>query len=463
VATDRTPIPPDAFAAAIDRLDRDALAAFVGRLEAAADGGAEVAVDPPLVSVSDGEGRRRILVAPDGADIDTDGSDPSPDSVVVGPGESAPTEHDTPVRTAEDLRHQLLYAASPEAAASIAEEWLDVPVRSASYAPEPTPAATSGGDADAGTDTPSGSDPGASGEPSDAGPADTESADTESADTGSADTESTGTGSPEPTAGLASGGGPSATPDSAAGSDAASTRGGAGLVVIGVGLVILLAVAGGVVYAADISPDGDAGTFAASAPVESGGLSDADIDRSSRDPIEESGAVTTATPTASGGDGSGGDSAGDTETDRNVRAAPTCERSFLSVVQVQMNALRYNNNTTDDGIRTVRRFASPRNRQAIQTLEEFVQVIKSPTYRPMLSHDSAEFTPIQSSDDYAQVEVITREGGNVTGKYYFRVRKVDGGEYDGCWMTDAVVSVPESSNFSGKVGGQSTVTSGGTS
>jgi hypothetical protein len=442
VATDHTPIPPDAFATAIDRLDRDALAAFVGRLEAAADEATEVVVDPPVVGVSDGDGRRRILVAPDGADIDTDGSDPSPDSVVIGPGESIPTEHDVPVRTAEDLRHQLLYAVSPESAASIAEEWLDVPARSASYAPEPTPAATSGGDADAGTDTPSGSDPGASGEPSDAG----------SADTGSADTESA-----EPTVGLVSGRGASATPDSAA-----STRGGAGLVVIGVGLVILLAVAGGVVYAADVSPDGDAGTFAASAPVESGGLSDADIDRSSRDPIEESGAVTTATPTASSEDGPGGDSAGDTETNRNVRPAPTCERSFLSVVQVQMNALRYNNNTTDDGIRTVRRFASPRNRQAIQTLEEFVQVIKSPTYRPMLSHDSAEFTPIQSSDDYAQVEVITREGGNVTGKYYFRVRKVDGGEYDGCWMTDAVVSVPETTNFSGKVGTQSTGSANGT-
>jgi hypothetical protein len=444
VATDRTPIPPDAFAAVIDRLDRDALAAFVGRLEAAADEATEVVVDPPVVGVSDGNGRRRILVAPDGADIDTDGSDPSPDSVVIGPGESIPTEHDVPVRTAEDLRHQLLYAVSPESAASIAEEWLDVPARSASYTPEPTPTATSERDADAGTDTPGGSDPVASGKPPDAGSADTESADTESA---------------EPTAGLASGRGASATPDSAAGSGAASTKGGAGLVVIGVGLVILLAVAGGVVYAADVSPDGDAGTFAASAPVESGGLSDADIDRSSRDPIEESGSVTTATPTASSGDGPGGDSAGDTETDRNVRPAPTCERSFLSVVQVQMNALRYNNNTTDDGIRTVRRFASPRNRQAIQTLEEFVQVIKSPTYRPMLSHDSAEFTPIQSSDDYAQVEVITREGGNVTGKYYFRVRKVDGGEYDGCWMTDAVVSVPEPSNVSGKVGTRSTGTS----
>lgn len=436
MVTDRTPIPPDAFATAIDRLDRDALAAFVGRLEAAADGGAEVAVDPPVVSVSDGEGGKRILVAPDSPDTDTDGAG-RPDSIVVGPGGSPPTEHDGPVRTTEDLRQQLLYAASPAAAASIAEEWLDVPVRSASYAPDPTPAGTSGKDADA--DTPGGSDPGLSDEPTD----------TESA---------------EPTAGPASGREPSSTPDNEVESDAPSTRDGAGLVLIGVGMMILLAVVGGVVYAADVSPDGDAGAFAAPAPTGSGGLSDADTDRRSRDPIEESGAVATPTPAPGDGHGSGVlSSVNGTEAGRNVRPVPTCERSLLHVVQIQMNALKYNNNTTNDGIRTVRRFASPRNRQTIQTFEEFAAVIKSPTYQPMLSHDSAEFTPIQSSDDYAQVKVVTREEGNVTGKYYFRVRKVEGGEYDGCWMTDAVVSVPETTNFSGKVGTQSTGSTNGTS
>jgi hypothetical protein len=153
----------------------------------------------------------------------------------------------------------------------------------------------------------------------------------------------------------------------------------------------------------------------------------------------------------------------DTEADRNIRPVPTCERSFLNVVQIQMNALKYNNNTTDDGIRTVRRFASPRNRQTIQTFDEFARVIKNPTYSPMLSHDSAQYTPIQSSDDFAQVQVLTREDGNVTGQYYFRLRKIEGGEYDGCWMTDAVVSVPETSDFSGKVAGQSMGSPNGTS
>jgi hypothetical protein len=125
-----------------------------------------------------------------------------------------------------------------------------------------------------------------------------------------------------------------------------------------------------------------------------------------------------------------------------------------------MNALKYNNDTTNDGIRTVRRFASPQNRQTIRSFDEFARIIKSPTYSPMLSYDSAQFTPIQSSDDYAQVQVLTREDGNVTGKYYFRLRKAESGGYDGCWTTDAVVSVPETTNFSGRVAGRSTGTNG---
>jgi hypothetical protein len=235
-------------------------------------------------------------------------------------------------------------------------------------------------------------------------------------------------------------------------------------VVAGVLVVMILAVTGGVVYAAEVAPDGDAGAFAAPVPADGGTLSDAEVRRDSRDLFNENGAVATPTATPSESSGSGArTTANDTEADRNVRPAPTCERSFLNVVQVQLNALKYNNNTTDDGIRTVRRFSSPRNRQTIRTFDEFARIIKNPTYRPMLSYESAQFNPIQASDDYAQVQVLTREDGNVTGQYYFRLRKIDGGEYDGCWMTDAVVAVPETTDFSGRVGGQSTTDSNETS
>ena len=446
--TDRAPIPLETFDAAVDRLDRDALARFVGRLEATTDEGVSVEVDPPVVTVDDGDDRDRILVAPGGFEADADrptAADPVPDEVVAGPDDPEATDSDIPVRTTADLRHQLLYAVSPAVAESIAEEWLGTPARSASYTSDPTPTDATGGDADTGA-AGSGRDPGAA-----AG---------STAAAGGASTAGTPGGRRDPR-----------TPEEGAGSDsptersgAAVTRSSAGIAVVAVLVAVIVAVTGGVVYAAELSTDGDAGAFAAPVPVDGGGLSDAEIRRSSRDPIDENGAVVTATATPGTDDGSDGHPlVNDTEADRNVQPAPTCERSFLHVVQIQMNALKYNNNTTDEGIRTVRRFASPRNRQAIQTFDEFARIIKDPTYSPMLSHDSAQYTPIPSSDDYAQVQVITREDGNVTGQYYFRVRKVDGGEYDGCWMTDAVVSVPETTNFSGKVGGRSTTSANGTS
>jgi hypothetical protein len=423
------------FDDAVDRLDRDALAAFVGRLEAAT--GRTVDVDPPVVTVGDGADRERLLVATDPEAVALDGTDPIPDAVVVPDGVA--TADDVSVRTPADLRQQLLYAVPPEAAESIAEEWLGEPARSESYAPEPTPTV----DPDETDDAPDGgSDPGSN-----------------------ASSEGTAPGSEDATATAATGTTPapaaepdgSTTSDGEERSDIVATRSGAGLVVVAVLAATILAVTGGVVYAAEVSPNGDAGAFAGPASATAGTtLSEAEIRRRSRAPIDANGAITaTPTPGEERGDGAR-PPATDTEVERNVRPAPTCERSFLHVVQIQMNALKYNNNTTDDGIRTVRRFASQRNRQTIPTLDEFARIIKNPTYSPMLSYDSVQYTPIQSSDDYAQVQVLTREDGNVTGQYYFRLRKIEGGDYDGCWMTDAVVSIPETSNFSGKVGGQST-------
>ena len=229
----------------------------------------------------------------------------------------------------------------------------------------------------------------------------------------------------------------------------------------GVLVAVLLVVTGGVVYAGAVSPDGDAGAFAAPADgdgavatpvVNNDGLSEEAVRNQSRGPVDHGGPIETATPPAPGDGvtaGEGPRRGGADTAPRNVRPAPTCDRSSLLVVQIQMNALKYNNDTTNDGIRTVRRFASPRNRQTIATVDEFVRTIRSPTYSPMLSYDSVRYTPVQESDDYAQVQVLTRENDTVTGQYYFRLRNVDGGEYDGCWMTDAVVATPQTVTASG--------------
>ncbi|WP_281193896.1 hypothetical protein [Halorubrum sp. F4] len=155
-------------------------------------------------------------------------------------------------------------------------------------------------------------------------------------------------------------------------------------------------------------------------------------------------------------------------TDRNGSAAeratalePTCERGPLHVVQIQMNALRYNDPETNDGIRTTRRFASPRNRQVVSTFGQFVDLFEGTNYAPMLTHDAVWYAPLGIDDDRATVRVVTYENGSATAEYEFRMRKVNataasftGGEsgYDGCWMTDAV-SVVSTGDSNGTDGG----------
>jgi hypothetical protein len=65
----------------------------------------------------------------------------------------------------------------------------------------------------------------------------------------------------------------------------------------------------------------------------------------------------------------------------------------------------------------------------------------------MLTYDTAQYSVPVIDDDTAEVEVVTRENGNVTGRYVFRLELVTGGsaggdvilgDVDDCWMTDSV-------------------------
>jgi hypothetical protein len=146
-----------------------------------------------------------------------------------------------------------------------------------------------------------------------------------------------------------------------------------------------------------------------------------------------------------GGDDAGNDDAGSDQAmvtasaTRDVGLEPTCNRSYLHVVQIQMNALRYNNETTNDGIRTVRQFASPSNRRAVGSVSDYARLISNGSYAPMLSWDSVRYTP-ERVNDTAWVEVITFENATETGRYEFRLTRLgsDTERYEGCWMTNSV-------------------------
>ena len=382
--TDPEPIPLAEFTAALESLDRAAFASFVGELRAVTAD--EVVVDPPLVTVRTGETRTELLVGAPDADP---GIDPDAiDGIVTRVEEPSDVDADATVITPSDLRQRLLWALRVDEAQALCDRTLGVPAYSTRYADSPP------------APEPNARDPARQNPPQGESP-------------------------------------PSWV--------------GRPVVLVGLLALLVLAAGAGAVYVAGA---GDSVTAVL-------GGEDAVTDDTATD----------AEPLGDGGDSANltvvrtideGDGAGETDADagsdqprvtasatRDVGLEPTCNRSYLHVVQIQMNALKYNNETTNDGIRTVRRFASPSNRRAVGSVSDYARLISDGSYAPMLSWDSVRYTPERVSDT-AWVEVITFENATETGRYEFRLStsRTDTERYEGCWMTESVRVLQESTERS---------------
>ncbi|MEZ3163692.1 hypothetical protein ABNG03_04520 [Halorubrum sp. RMP-47] len=439
--TGTSPIPPDAFASALESLDTDALATLVADAYAATADAADA--DPPRVTVRNGDQRTELLVA---SAADGGVPDGRADALVVASDSllDDATLDDATVVSPADLRQRLLYAVPPAAANDIAERVLGVPVRSASYdavAPE-AGGATDSGDGSVATDdeatdhVPTVDDASGNDTPGD-GDAGSLAGAATAAGASRAD-DRPGGPAPETPQGGESG------DDSTA--DETSDRPDRRTVVAAIAVVALLVAAAGAGFAAGAAGIGGPGGIAG---VGDDGAIDSpsDVDGATDDGDDASGTDSDGGNTVSVADG---DPTG--EAARNTALSPTCERSALQVVQIQMNALRYNDNATNDGIRTLRSFASPENRQVVGPVGEYVELFETARYGPMLTYDTAEYSVPEITDGTAAVEVVTRENGTVTGRYEFRLVRVGGGSattdgslgsVDDCWMTDAVAASAE--------------------
>jgi len=436
--TANTPIPPDEFANALASLDADAFATLVADAYAATADAADA--DPPRVTVRNGDRRTELLVvsAADGRvpDGPADAVVVASDSLLDGGGIGA----DAAVVSPEDLRQRLLYAVPPAEANAIADRILGVPVRSATYdavAPEAGAADDRGDGAavDAGAED--------DGTDSDPVPIYTDSDDGTSAGVSRANDRPSG-----PAAGRR------ASDESGDGSAASASgdRPDRRTLVAAVAVAALLVAAAGAGFAAGTAGVGGSGGIAG---VGDGGTTDSPSADSDADESTDDGDDASGTDSADGDGGNtvsvaGGDPTG--EAARNTALSPTCDRSALQVVQIQMNALRYNDNETNDGIRTLRAFASPQNRQVVGSVGEYVELFETARYGPMLTYDTAQYSVPAIADGTATVEVVTRENGTVTGRYEFRLVRVGGGSattdsslggVDDCWMTDAVAASAE--------------------
>ena len=110
------------------------------------------------------------------------------------------------------------------------------------------------------------------------------------------------------------------------------------------------------------------------------------------------------------------------------------------VISIQLKALQINNSPFEDaGIEQTWEFAHPNNRKLTGPLNNFIRMIKNPSYSMMIDHLEHNIIPVEEKEtnSYYFVELT-----DVNGKKYgfeWTVEKVsENGEFKDCWMTVGV-------------------------
>ena len=121
-----------------------------------------------------------------------------------------------------------------------------------------------------------------------------------------------------------------------------------------------------------------------------------------------------------------------------IKPDPTI--SSKDVISIQLKALQINNSPFEDaGIEQTWEFAHPNNRKFTGPLNNFIRMIKNPSYSMMIDHIDHKIIPVEEKEttSYYFVELTDLNGK----KYGFEwtVEKVsDEGEFKDCWMTVGV-------------------------
>ena len=114
--------------------------------------------------------------------------------------------------------------------------------------------------------------------------------------------------------------------------------------------------------------------------------------------------------------------------------------SAKDVISIQLKALQINNSPFEDaGIEQTWEFAHPNNRKFTGPLNNFIRMIKNPSYSMMIDHLEHNIIPVKEKEtsSYYFVELT-----DVNGKKYgfeWTVEKVsENGDFKDCWMTVGV-------------------------
>ena len=112
------------------------------------------------------------------------------------------------------------------------------------------------------------------------------------------------------------------------------------------------------------------------------------------------------------------------------------------VIKIQLEGLMNNDkNFKDSGIEQTWNFAHPDNKKNTGPLPNFKTMIKSKSYQMLLNHLSHTITNVESSDKWAQFEVIILDKEKIYHKFNWQVEKyTEDGPLKDCWLTTMVSS-----------------------
>jgi hypothetical protein len=111
------------------------------------------------------------------------------------------------------------------------------------------------------------------------------------------------------------------------------------------------------------------------------------------------------------------------------------------VVKIQLNALKNNDSSKDQGIKQVWIFAHPNNKKATGPYERFRIMIYGKQYNILLNHSSHKINLIMNGDEknIYRIEILAKN--KQLFFYEWHVEKGNDENCKNCWFTSAV-SVP---------------------
>jgi hypothetical protein len=124
--------------------------------------------------------------------------------------------------------------------------------------------------------------------------------------------------------------------------------------------------------------------------------------------------------------------------ENNTFPQPKPEFSPEDVIRIQLDALRHNDASNDEGIATAFNFASPGNRVYTGPLSRFKQIVRNPVYSVMLNHRQADYETASIVGALARQRVMVIGENSQTVIYTFTLSRQRDPRYRDCWMTDGV-------------------------